>query len=178
MEIEAVTGIVMLLAVGCIFYGPWQWVCTDLARQIAFEKRDAVFDMALNGKLSFDSDEYKRIRRALEKSIRHAHDLTLPNFVYVMFAYKIYRKLPKTELFSALERIEDEAVREEVRKHVMQSFAYMFVFTFLKSAVGVLVIIPVFAVLVFAKNATAWLPRFSRLLQAEAEAVENMKSTA
>ena len=53
---EALVGLVTLAALLCLFYGPWQALCTDLSRQFIFEGRDQLFDMALAGRLDFDSD--------------------------------------------------------------------------------------------------------------------------
>ena len=41
-----------------LFYGPWQSVCTDVARQLMFEQRDKIFDMARGGMINF---EFERI---------------------------------------------------------------------------------------------------------------------
>jgi len=175
MAVEAIAGILTSLALGALFYGPWQWICTDMARQKAFEKRDAIFDMAARGDLNFDSQEYRNIRDALEKLIRYAHEFTLPNFVYILLFYGIDVKEAKTELFSSLENVENEAVKDEVMKNVLQAFAYTFIWTFLRSAIGVLVVLPLFFGMKMFKDTKSMLLNASKLVQAEAEAVDHLK---
>ena len=108
----AANAVISLLALAlfvCLFYGPWQAVCTDWARQILFEKRDKLFDMAMAGKLHFASEEYKSIRRMLESMIRFAHHLTWPKLLFIK---KMHRDsdTARPQLFEMVERIQDKAV--------------------------------------------------------------------
>src|SRR5262245_42077518 len=91
---QALIGLASLTALVVVLYGPWQEVCTDIARQIIFEKRDAIFDLAHNGKLSFDSPEYGTIRSALQSSIRFAHELSLPRFLVMAFVFWVHGSHP------------------------------------------------------------------------------------
>lgn len=84
-------GIVTVVVVGVflgLFYGPWQDLCADYARQYVFEQRDALFDMAASGRLDFSSREYRDTRQSMEAVIRFAHDLTLPRLVYLVAAHR------------------------------------------------------------------------------------------
>ena len=175
MAVEAIAGILTVLAFAVVFYGPWQWICTDMARQKAFEKRDAIFDIAARGDLDFDSEEYRNIRDALEKLIRYAHEFTLPNFVYILLVYGIDVKSAKTELFSSLENVENEAVKDEMTRHVLTAFMYTFIWTFLRSAIGLLVVLPLFFGMKMFKDTKSTLLNASKLVQAEAEAVDHLK---
>ena len=175
MAVEAIAGILTVLALGVLFYGPWQWICTDMARQKAFEKRDAIFDIAARGDLDFGSAEYRNIRDALEKLIRFAHELTLPNFVHVLLFYRVDVNTVKTELFSSLENVENESVKDEVMKNVLQAFAYTIIWTFLRSAVGLLFVLPLFFGLKMFKDTKSMLLNASKLVQAEAEAFDRVK---
>jgi hypothetical protein len=72
---NAIAALIVLSLLLLFFYGPWQSAVTDFARQVVFEERDAVFDMAADAKLAFDSDEYRTIRDAFNSLIRFAHEL-------------------------------------------------------------------------------------------------------
>lgn len=74
--VHAIEGVLSLFLLAAIIYGPWQWVCTDLARQKMFADRDALFDLARQGKMDFDSNQYRDIRDKINSQIRFAHDLT------------------------------------------------------------------------------------------------------
>jgi len=175
MAVEAIAGILTVLALAVVFYGPWQWICTDMARQKAFEKRDAIFDIAARGDLAFDSREYRTIRHALEKTIRYAHTLTLPYFFYVWFAYRIDGRNAKTELFSSIEAIENDAIRREVGEHVRQAIMATLGWTLLRSAVGLLVIVPLALGMKMVSGAKNNALRVGKIAQAEAEAVDRLK---
>lgn len=72
------------------FYGPWQETCIDYARQIIFEERDKIFDLASAGSLRFDSRQYKHIRASLNAAIRYAHELTLARMIFTKFYKKTF----------------------------------------------------------------------------------------
>jgi len=132
----ALIAILLLVALTVVFYGPWQELCTDFARQVVFEKRDAIFDMARANRIAFDSEEYRTIRSALEKSIRFAHELTWLKLVIMYVALKRIRGLPrKTGPQQAIEKIRDTAVRKEVQKLFNEAYVALFVMTALKSAI-------------------------------------------
>ena len=71
------------------FYGPWQEFCTDYARQIMFEQRDKLFDMAHSGDINFESDHYKRHRASLNAAIRFCHEMTMARVIYIVLCMKI-----------------------------------------------------------------------------------------
>jgi hypothetical protein len=159
MAVDAFIGLLALVGLACFFYGPWQSVCTDWGRQVVFEKRDAIFDLALAGRLDFRSDEYRAIRSALEKSIRFAHYLTLPRLQVIYWALRKQGALErKSELSTAVEAIRDPATRDEVRRLVSQAHMALLIMAAAKSALFVL-----FAIVVvlfgFAKQQTQRLGR-------------------
>jgi hypothetical protein len=110
MAADALVSLAMLMAFACLFYGPWQAVCTDVARQLIFERRDALFDLARAGKLDFASPEYKAIRRMMEGMIRFAHELTWVRLCFV-HRVSVRHELP---LMSAIDSIKDPATKEKV----------------------------------------------------------------
>jgi len=139
---QALIGLGSLTALIVILYGPWQEICTDIARQILFEKRDAIFDLAHSGKLSFTSREYTTIRSSLQASIRFAHELTLPRFL-VMAAW-LWRRHPQdSNLRRAIKRIADPATRNQVEGLVKDAYRALLLMMVAKSPV----ILLLFAVL-------------------------------
>jgi hypothetical protein len=69
----------------CLFYGPWQIVCTNLSQQIISEHRDRLFDMALDGRLAFDSEAYRAAFRILNDLLRFARTLTWQELVMATY---------------------------------------------------------------------------------------------
>ena len=76
MAFKALEGSMTLLALGAFAYGPWQWVMVDWARQRMFDRRDQMFDIALQGRIDFASQEYLDLRDSFNSMIRFAHSLT------------------------------------------------------------------------------------------------------
>jgi len=154
---QALIGLGSLGALLAIVYGPWQAICTDIARQIVFEKRDAIFDLAQSGKLSFSSREYGTIRSSLQASIRFAHELTLPRFLVmaaVLFA-RGTRRPEDTDLSRAIREIADPTIRQQVEGLVSQAHRTLIAMMLAKSPMMMLVFLP--SLLIFALIA---LPRF------------------
>lgn len=120
-DTNAIVTLCVLVLLGVFIYGPWQMVCTDFVRQVIFEKRDAIFDMADKGELSFDSREYRIIRSGLEGLIRFAHELTLPSLVYFWFCLRNSDFHNKPALQLAIDRLQDQEVRERTRKLVNEA---------------------------------------------------------
>lgn len=115
VPIDALVTVLVLSVLLAVIYGPWQAVCSDYARQIIFEKRDAIFDMAIAGRMNFNSQQYRIIRTSLEKNIRFAHEAT---WTYVLFLYIF---APKTKFVGrpsairqAIARITDADTRHEI----------------------------------------------------------------
>jgi hypothetical protein len=120
MIIDALISLAMLIGFVCFFYGPWQAVCTDVARQLIFERRAALFDLARSGQLDFASPEYKAIRRSMEGMIRYAHELTWPHLWFIA------RGKPAEEKSAgrvAIASIGDEITREKVKSLLDESIA-------------------------------------------------------
>lgn len=93
---EAVEALVAVLGVGAflaVFYGPWQAVCIEFARQRMFEARDAVFDLAREGRLEFSDPTYREVRLGIERLIRFAHHIT----PFKLIAYAMFVRLENDE---------------------------------------------------------------------------------
>ena len=88
MYADALLGILTLGAFVFVFYGPWQSLCTDWARQTIFESRDGIFDLARDGQLDFSSSEYSALRSSLNCLIRFAHEVTWVEFLTLYSALR------------------------------------------------------------------------------------------
>jgi len=133
---NALVAISVLSAVIFLVYGPWQWVCTDFARQVVFEKRDQLFDLARSGELNFKSREYRTIRSSLESSIRFAHDLTWPLLI-VMWLSRKPGSDEKSELLEAVNRIEDASTRGKVVRAVNDAQRALILMVIVKSPLAI-----------------------------------------
>lgn len=174
MGIEAALAIATLTALCVLFYGPWQSVCTDYARQVIFEKRDVLFDMAARGEIDFGSHQYRTIRASLEKSIRFAHELTLPRFfLFRWHLRRINLKRPESELLDAANSIKDEHTRQVVQRIVIEAHTAMILSAMAKSPLTVL--ISLFAAILlqttdgFKRRISKAITPFGEMVQMEAE---------
>jgi hypothetical protein len=109
---DALIAVAALAALLAFFYGPWQTVCTDLSRQFIFERRDRLFDMALAGRISFDSEAYKATRQALNGLLRFAHQLTWPEIFVGM--YFIHTRKPHARRWQDALKSSPPDVRKEL----------------------------------------------------------------
>jgi hypothetical protein len=145
---QALIGIGSLAALLVIVYGPWQAICTDIARQILFEKRDAIFDLAESGKLSFASREYRVIRSSLQASIRYAHELTLPRFLVMAAVLSARGNRPEdNDLSRAITQIVDPTTRNQVEKLIKQAYRTLVIMMVAKSPVMILVLLPLLLII-------------------------------
>jgi hypothetical protein len=119
-----------------VFYGPWQDLCTDWARQIIFESRDCLFDLARSGELSFDSDEYRTIRGSLEGLIRFAHDLTLMRFIILA---AVTKGNSKSDLRDTIYKIKDRATQQKVMALTDRAHNAIWIMLGCKSLIGLFV---------------------------------------
>jgi hypothetical protein len=132
-----------LAALIVILYGPWQAICTDIARQILFEKRDAIFDLARSGKLSFNSPEYATIRSSLQASIRFAHELTLPRFLMMTAVFWARGSHPEdNDLRRAIRDIRDITTRNQVERLIGQAYHALVLMMLVKSPVIMVLLLP------------------------------------
>jgi hypothetical protein len=113
---DAVAGLLAVSLFLLFFYGPWQSLVIDMARQFVFEQRDAVFDLAAAGKLDFDSSEYRTIRDSFNKLIRFAHEL---NWIRLIIHSSEDNAVPAVHL--AIEKIEDAETRAKVLSHLRRA---------------------------------------------------------
>ena len=98
------------------FYGYWQSMCIDWGRQLMFEERSKLFDMAADGKIPFQSVEYVTIRCEIEKMIRFLH---LVSWQRMLFLHLFRKRLniPDSQLVIAeiLDRMAKGPTRCDLR---------------------------------------------------------------
>jgi hypothetical protein len=135
---EALWTYIVLVVVAFIYYGPWQEACTDVARQMIFERRDRIFDLACEGKLQFESHEYKTIRLALNGMLRFAHELTWPALVvhWLMVKGDSVARRRTAQVNEAIDSISDLETREKVRGLMLESVAVLICMMLAKSFVA------------------------------------------
>lgn len=115
--IGTATFLVALIIFVAVFYGPWQTLCVDWARQRMFEARDQLFVAACSGDIEFASSEYRETRLTIERMIRFCHHVSWPRLLLIQFvpfpktssASEVVEKLPlgpaRTEIEKALARV-------------------------------------------------------------------------
>lgn len=95
--------------------GPYQKAVTDTARQSIFEARNALFDLAMTGKLDFASPEYRGIRSKMEQHIRFAHIVTLPRVLFILLFWVNVKDVKKSnDVYSLAKKIVDRDTRKKV----------------------------------------------------------------
>lgn len=156
MVIEALVTLLVGGALLWLLYGPWQWICTDVARQILFEKRDQLFDLARAGELSFNSPEYRQVRKSLETLIRFAHQLSLPRFVVSCAAVPAAFR-GKSALRLAVASIENASTRQKVDELVTVAQITMIIMMVVKSPVALFVGMPIALIVSLFKGGLATL---------------------
>lgn len=171
---DAAIAVLVLAALCFLFYGPWQEVCTDYARQVMFEKRDALFDMARRGELDFGSYEYRTIRSSMEKTIRFSHELTLPRFFMILWLLKRTKlKKDESELVEALETLDDSDIKRKVAKLVAEAHLALILMAMAKSPLTVLLFLLVIPLIKFQngfrKRVSAAVGPLAEMAQMEAE---------
>jgi hypothetical protein len=107
-----------LLALGGLFYGPYQTQCEDWARQKLFEARDRVFDMAGNGRISFDDPRYVAIRHSMNILIRFTHELTWTRLLYINWFIKRNDITVESQLEKAVGGIDDEDLKADIEREL------------------------------------------------------------
>lgn len=110
---EVLVFFVSLGIVISIFMGPYQWLWVEVTRQKLFEARDAIFDMAAEGKLRFDDPAYVDLRKSLNIMIRCAHRVGLIRTIFVSVIAHVGAE--PTRAGRAVGLISDRNVADEVQ---------------------------------------------------------------
>lgn len=137
MNADALITLVLIVIFVAWFYGPWQESCADYARQVVFEQRDILFDMASNGRINFKSREYNETRGELNAVIRFAHRMTLGRMLFFVFCEKIgiinAPEINHTQIIS-----KDDTINKEISEIMTNSFKAIIVSMAARSLVFIL----------------------------------------
>ena len=128
----------MLVAVGLLlwfFRGPWQSILVDITRQRLFEARDSILIMAADGRLDFDSDNYRDLRHRLNMSIRFCHKAKFSRIAASIFVGDDNsERAPRTRsLFDIISSIEDESLRQELEEKAIETVGFLTTLMVLRS---------------------------------------------
>ena len=158
-----------LLCLGVLFlfvYGPWQKLCVDYARDVMFEQRDIIFDLAAQGRLSFNDEAYAQARSTINGMIRMAHCITAPRLITLMaYAAHADDPAPASQARHAIQQIGDDATRSAVMEAFSKAETAALALMVARSPVLI-------AVAVVAKFMGQFLRLQKRLLQAVTETLE------
>ncbi len=143
---DAIVGIVAAGILVWMTYGPWQMTCTDRARCTLFILRDRLFDIAADGRLSFESAEYRETRMALNLMIRFAHRLTAPRLIVMMFFRSRKQEQAGLQISKLIAAIPDDTTRREVGQIFVGAMDTTFAMVRLKSPFLSLIYVAVFLV--------------------------------
>ncbi|HHM05234.1 MAG TPA: hypothetical protein ENJ19_05770 [Gammaproteobacteria bacterium] len=123
LEISAFFALFTLGLGFLFFYWVWQQYVIDSTRQQLFELRDALFDLASDGEISYDSEAYVILRKMFNTYIRFAHEL---NWIHVV-AYMMLARQKRGEISRSALRVEhlikeilDRRARKKVEEMVAQ----------------------------------------------------------
>jgi hypothetical protein len=174
---DALVSMVALVVLGWLIYGPWQTAWTDYGRQILFEARAKIFDLAIEGKIGFNSVEYRTIRTSLESSIRFAHTVTWPRLLSAYYFWGEYGQgSRKSALQNAIDQIENASTRTEVERLVGEAYLGLARMIFYKSPILLLFLLVAF-VLSRLFNGSQWVQEKAletgELAQMEAERADS-----
>ncbi|MBA1446613.1 MAG: hypothetical protein M3H12_07770 [Chromatiales bacterium] len=145
--INVTEGLIAVIFLFSLLYGPWQKLVTEYTRQRLFEIRDAIFDMAADGKFEFDSPEYLTIRDRLNGMIRYCHHLTWPRMLIISKGLRGSQEEPNM----AFELIEDPDLREDIKKKELEALMIITTSVLLRSPVLVTlspILVPAFILVV------------------------------
>jgi hypothetical protein len=176
-DADALLSFLCIAATLLLFYGPWQSLCTDVARQLIFEQRSALFDMARTGRLRFDSPEYREIRQDLERLIRFSHELTLPRVIYLAIMLPMVRQRGlRSPALDAIARLGDKDLERDITRIILKSYTVSIAMMIAKSWIGILLIPAAMVPLMvgaakhrFRARTKPYIVRIGSVIQAEAE---------
>lgn len=132
----AVEGVIALVVLLIVLYVPAQRLCVNYARDVIFEQREAVFDLAAHGRLIFGSDTYVAVRDEMNGMIRLAHKLTV--WRLILLRVTMLRSegwLQKQTIDSVVAQIADRQTRDEVATRMRTARAAMLMMVMTRSLI-------------------------------------------
>lgn len=179
MIADSILSILMLGIVALLFYGPWQVLWADVARQLIFERRNLIFNFAQCGELDFKSTEYRDIRNSLNLMIRFAHQATLPRLLFISACLRNRPVSETSQLTSAANRVRKPHIRNKVNRIVDEVELIMISAAAVRSIYFWILlpfaIVPAIAILCLRSSrekTVGWVRSFGERAQIEAECAE------
>ncbi|HLS68080.1 MAG TPA: hypothetical protein VK035_01970 [Kiloniellales bacterium] len=125
MEANVSAVLFLLSALGALilFYVLWRDFAIDRAREQLFAQRDALFDLALEGKLSFEEATYQDLRAFLNSLIRGVHRISL---FWALFHLQRYRADGRRSIREMARSIPDAKARKQVERIVSRSASIIY----------------------------------------------------
>lgn len=145
LSINSILGFIGFVTFAWIVLSIWPKLVVDFTRQYLFEKRDYLFDLAVNEKLSFDSKEYKETRLILNAMIRMAEHATILNYARYDFILKKNREknnLKDNHLASIINSKNTSEIIKRTLTDSINSYNYLLI---LRSPF-IIVLIPLFLI--------------------------------
>lgn len=139
-QIEFVIAVAFLL---WFFYGPWQQLVVDTARQKLFEIRDSVFLLAADGELEFNSSLYGQLREQMNGILRFCHRMTWYEFLTFMVVERRFRgkriDSDQEDLLEVIQRIPDKDTRSALVLKYLRLIATLVLSVYLRSPLLILI---------------------------------------
>ncbi len=125
MAWHALGGLLVVSSLLWLLYGPLQSLIVSWARNEIFVVRDELFDLAMEGRLYFDSEVYRALRRSINQSIRFHHKMTwLRLLVFRLVSGRVEN--PQQNLERALNRLEDRELQVAIRQKMKRMSNILF----------------------------------------------------
>jgi len=126
---EAVHGTFAFIVLFVVIYGPWQRLIVEYARQRLFGIRDSLFDLAADGRMSFDDPAYLEIRHRLNMMIRFCHRATWPRMMMLFVASRKHR----ADIVPMFQLVSDKSLRKLVKQKEIEAVAVILFSAFIRS---------------------------------------------
>src|ERR1700677_3904449 len=163
---HAMEGLLSAGALAIVVYWPWQKVCVDYARDVVFEQRDNLFDIAARGDIAFGSEPYEKIRASMNAMIRLAHSFTIPRmFICMYFMKRSPNTTYRQELRDVVAEIENPEVRKVFEEALQRTESAMLFMMLLRSP------LTIFGTLIFVRPLSSLRRKAERLFARPLEAV-------
>lgn len=117
------------------FYNPWQSLLIDIVRQRIFEVRDQLFLYAAEGKIEFDSAEYKKVRDFLNLSIRFCHRFGIGTIIASKISNNKKQKKYSNQIpiFDTIRGIRDYETSRKLESMITEVVTILIFFMILRS---------------------------------------------
>jgi hypothetical protein len=166
LVMHAMEGLLSAGAFAVVVYWPWQKVCVDYARDVVFEQRDNLFDIAARGGIEFGSEPYERIRASMNAMIRLAHSFTIPRmFICMYIMRRSSDSIHRQELLDVVAEIEDSEVRKAFEEALQIAESAMLFMMLLRSP------LTIFGTLIFVRPFSGLRRKAERLIARPLEVV-------